>query len=170
MYKAKYEDLITQEEIEIDELPSDIIRQIKGCKKLIETHGESQPEDPNYIAITEKDQKVCDMINKWLDDVPEDDDEETGEIINDPVKKKVDTKVAEHVAEPIKKEEPKPAQTIQTDDTAVIERIKSKLKGARIHESELTEILGKKPNQPEHKLNGMRLRRVFLGNGMYQVV
>jgi len=178
--RIKFEELLAKEEISMNELPTDIIREIKGFRMRVGLIKDLPEDDSKVIAIMSKDDKICDQINAWLDDVVEegntDDAKKTTQVasakepvvaapVAAPVAASVAAPVAAPVATPVA-----PAQPVNlVNDDALIAKIKEKLKGKRIHERELTTILGSKPNQPYHKLNGMILKRVFLGDGQYEV-
>jgi hypothetical protein len=166
--RIKFEELLAKEEISMNELPTDIIREIKAFRMRIGLIKNLPEDDSKVIAIMSKDDKICDQINAWLDDVVEEEEESTGDAKKTtPVASaKEPVFAARAVAAPIVAAAP---PVNQVNDDALIAKIKEKLKGKRIHERELTTILGSKPNQPYHKLNGMILKRVFLGDGQYEV-
>lgn len=155
MHNPSYEALIRDEDIQMDELPTDIIRKIKGMKMQLNMTKNMSPEDGRYQAMLKKDDEICQLINNWLDDVVETDDADDTVAVQ---QTQSQTKVAQTNAPP----------KVERDDSSVIEMIKSNANGRRIHETVLTQILGQKPNRPKHKLNGMTLNRVWLGDGMYE--
>lgn len=168
MYKVKYSALIADEEIQIDELPTSIIRQIKAIKPLINLAKNLPETDSKYLTLMEKDQKICDMINHWLDDVMEEESAETSEPseMSEPATEQnngadnADVNTETPVAATATPESP--------DYSQFISQINENKTGNRIHERDLTTILGRKPDK-DFSLNNMRLRRVFLGDGWYQI-
>ena len=223
MYVPKYLKILEDEQIQENELPVEILRELKGLKMQVNVTKNLADDDPKVISMKAKDENLCNMINAWLDEEVEPPVEEKPKEEAPKAEEKTEEKPAVEtpetkpaVEEPPSEEKPaqeapkaeekpaqeapkaeeKPAQEAPkaeekpaaedipasseapkaeetppaNPDAEKIAAIKSNLNKNRIHVNKLTEILGHKPSYPQHNMNGLKLRRVFMNSSMYEIV
>jgi hypothetical protein len=167
MYNPKYLALIEQtENLEQSMLPVEIIRDIKGVNSLRNLTKNSDETDARYQTMVAKDEKVCRDIEAWLAEEVSEDNEVEGTSEGEAAAEGTQTE-GNNVegSEGGEGSEPAPSQPQQDPMEKII--LENTQKG-RIHERELTTILGRKPDK-DFKVGNLRIKRVFLGDGAYSV-
>lgn len=174
--RVVHQDVIAEESINVNDLPAEIKNKIKAFN-LQMGRFKSKPTEQAVAALEQKSLSIADDIQTWLERDLE--DEETPPAPNPPAPKpknkeqdededEDDDEEDEEEDEDDDDEEPAPlrkpalqAPPRPVNKDAQIIRI-LQANGGEIDIDELTNILGKEPDYPEHKVGNVVIRKVYL--------
>lgn len=164
-----HEELISEENVNVNDLPESIRRKIKGFD-LLNSRLKSNPENEkikNTVQRTSVD--IADEIQNWLELDLEDDDEVDTAIISTPIQKNNNTpKPTENNNNSVT---PNVTLNTQTKPSKFGNLVMEKkilaflnANGDRIDTKTLTNIIGREPNYPAQEVYGIVLKKVFLSS------
>jgi hypothetical protein len=160
--------LLEEEELSVNDLPQEIKNKMNGLR-MLHSRYKKDPKQNIYETLLQNDIKICDMIQDWLDEEVEDEEPEAPQAPKAPIVPQVP-----QAPQAPKPTQTPPANTPPTQQVSAEERVANHiiqlLSGNRITTAKLTEILGSKPNFPEHKIGSLKLRRVYLNSSLYERV
>lgn len=182
-----HEQLISEEGINLNDLPIEIKKRIKGWNLLV-SRLEKNPEDTKLFTTVQKQSiEIADKIQDFIEQDFDDDNEGDN---NNPPKNESDndvegnegneggegsqkgSKKPESNKEPVEKKAPavKSNENKRFGNLVMEKKILALMGGGdRISLSHLEEIIGKEPDYPEQEVNSIRLRKVFLSSS-YRLV
>jgi len=159
--------LLEEEELNVNDLPQEIKNKINGLR-MLHSRYKNNPKQNIYETLLQNDIKICDMIQDWLDE-----EVEAPEEIIDPqvVTQAPQAPQVPQVQKPyVVPPQNAPIPSVPNSEDRIAKHIIQMLNGNRISVAKLTQILGVKPNFPEHKVGGITLRRVYLNSSVYEMV
>ena len=169
-----HEELITEENVNVNDLPESIRRKIKGFN-LLNSRLKSNPENEkikNTVQRTSVD--IADEIQNWLELDLEEDEEVDTAIISTPAPKNNGTpsapapvrKTETHSTATIPNSNPMDNSSKRFGNLVMEKKILAFLNanGDRIDTKTLTNIIGREPNYPAQEVYGIVLKKVFLSS------
>lgn len=137
--------IIEEEDIDISELPKEIINAIRNFNIKLERYEETDDTDL-FFQLQQDDVAIADDIQTFIEDNESDDEEEDDSYVNE---------------EEEEEEEPQQIQG-QAQQTNVEQIIYSRLKNNLISVEELKGILRREPDYPTEQIGKLKLRKLYL--------
>jgi len=177
-----HRELIEEEDIDISKLPRNIQQLIKQFDGLEESYDETEE---SFTELQELDAKIADAIQTFIEDDIDDDDQNNQSNQNQ-MKEKQKNDEAEAKAKADAKAEADAKAKADADKAeadrilaeeaykkspeALVEKIKAKLRDNRISNEDLSALIGvDEADEDNYKIGSLTLKRVYLGDGVYEV-
>ena len=190
-YELEYVELLAEEEIEINKIPTPIRKKINALKMQYARYNNTTPTEKMRKMIIKNDLHICDEIQSFIEkDLPNKDEfiakeeEKTKAIEKEQEEQKIaeekkarakeieqqKQRIAESKERHRQRLETDPAYKQKVDTSKMCDILEEKFKDKEyISTSELRTIIGKEPGYPIQVIGTYKLKKVFL-SPKYQLV
>ncbi len=173
---VEHRKLIEEENIEVNDLPSEIRAKIRGYNLNLNNYAKN-PSPEKEKVVVRIDVEIADMIQSWLDDKlgeaeeldsNADNTEKFPEPKPEPVV--VEAEPIVDTVEPIAPPEPEtPPAPPEPEMDANEKALREQWVNGVIPEEALRRLLGREPNYPNQKVGNVTLRKRYMVREYYQI-
>ena len=163
-----HEQLISEEGINVKDLPTELQRKIKGWNLLFERLTNNPEDEKLFVTLQKQSVEIADKIQNFIetdfdddnDDAQDDNDGASDDDVKKP-NKQSNSSDKKEASNPVNK----PTTPKRFGNLVMEKKILQAMNGSeRISITQLEAIIGKEPDYPEQEVNNITLRKVFMAS------